>query len=274
VSPRTAFWISDVLADAEAREFIFGRGGSLEFAFPVAVKTGTSQAYHDNWTIGFTRDVTVGVWVGNFDRSPLRNSSGVTGAAPIFHAVMLAASARFSRDIDHGDIVRRPQDVHPVEVCAVSGQAVSEWCPLKQREWLPQRILARPCDWHRRVGDTTELVLAPQYHAWADSEMNRHHGARALTVEQRLPTTTGLQIASPPDGATYLIDPTLRRDFQTLTLRVVSASDASIEWSVNGVTIAAAAAGEAVDWPLTPGRHRVVARTVDGKEAVASIDVR
>ena len=73
VSPRTAFWITDILSDAEAREFIFGRGGSLEFPFPVAVKTGTSQAYHDNWTIGYTRDVTVGVWVGNFDRTPLRD---------------------------------------------------------------------------------------------------------------------------------------------------------------------------------------------------------
>ena len=94
VSPRTAFWITDILSDARAREYIFGRGGSLDFPFPVAVKTGTSQAYHDNWTIGYTRDVTVGVWVGNFDREPLRSSSGVTGAAPIFHAVMLAAAKR------------------------------------------------------------------------------------------------------------------------------------------------------------------------------------
>ena len=80
ISERTAFWITDILSDADARAYIFGRGSSLEFPFPVAVKTGTSQAYHDNWTIGYTRDVTVGVWVGNFDRTPLRDSSGVTGA--------------------------------------------------------------------------------------------------------------------------------------------------------------------------------------------------
>ena len=101
MSPRTAFWITDILADAEAREFIFGRGGSLELPFPVAVKTGTSQAYHDNWTIGYSRHVTVGVWVGNFDRTPLRNSSGVTGAGPIFHAVMLAAERRMSGASSH-----------------------------------------------------------------------------------------------------------------------------------------------------------------------------
>ena len=46
------------------------RGGNLDFPFPVAVKTGTSQAYRDNWTIGYTREVTVGVWVGNFDSRP------------------------------------------------------------------------------------------------------------------------------------------------------------------------------------------------------------
>ena len=94
VSPLTAYWITDILSDDSAREYIFGRGGSLEFPFPVAVKTGTSQAYHDNWTIGYTKDVTVGVWVGNFDRTPLKSSTGVTGAAPIFHAVMLAATQR------------------------------------------------------------------------------------------------------------------------------------------------------------------------------------
>ena len=94
VSERTAFWITDVLSDPEARAYAFGRGGSLEFPFPVAVKTGTSQAYRDNWTIGYTREITVGVWVGNFDREPLRSSSGVAGAGPIFHSVMMAAIQR------------------------------------------------------------------------------------------------------------------------------------------------------------------------------------
>lgn len=77
VSDRAAFWITDILSDPEAREFVFGRGGSLELPFPVAVKTGTSQAYHDNWTVGYSAHATVGVWVGNFDR----RSRGATRAA-------------------------------------------------------------------------------------------------------------------------------------------------------------------------------------------------
>jgi penicillin-binding protein 1C len=104
-----AFWITDILSDSRARELIFGRGGNLDFPFPAAVKTGTSQAYHDNWTIGYTRAVTAGVWVGNFDRQALRSSSGVTGAGPIFHSVMLAAMRR-AGDNGERDIVDRPDE--------------------------------------------------------------------------------------------------------------------------------------------------------------------
>ena len=116
-----------MLSDPRAREYIFGRGGSLEFPFPVAVKTGTSQAYHDNWTIGFSRHVTVGVWVGNFDRTPLRDSTGVTGAGPIFHAVMLAAERRAAysgEELPDAPIVAAPEESAGVvsrEICAVSG---------------------------------------------------------------------------------------------------------------------------------------------------------
>src|SRR4029077_12113854 len=88
-SQRAAVLVTDIPSHAAARQDIFRSRRALDFPFPVAVKTGTSQAYRDNWTIGYTRDVTVGVWVGNFDLSALRNSSGVTGAGPIFHEVML-----------------------------------------------------------------------------------------------------------------------------------------------------------------------------------------
>ncbi len=96
MSKASAFLISDVLADNDARTPAFGRNSALRFSFPVAAKTGTSQNFHDNWVIGYTADITVGVWVGNFDRTPLAGATGVTGAGPIFHAVMLAAHSRLS----------------------------------------------------------------------------------------------------------------------------------------------------------------------------------
>ena len=111
ISPLAAHWVADILSDAGARAYAFGTGGSLDFPFAVAAKTGTSQAYRDNWCVGFTREVTVGVWVGNFDRKELTGSSGVTGAGPIFHDVMLAArklTARASSDRASGALVPAP----------------------------------------------------------------------------------------------------------------------------------------------------------------------
>ncbi len=168
VSPLTAYWITDVLSDDSAREFIFGRGGSLEFPFPVAVKTGTSQAYHDNWTIGYTRDLTVGVWVGNFDRTPLKASTGVTGAAPIFHAVMLAATKRLhgAAGFDARAIVAAPDGLAEREVCALSGMPANPWCPARQRERLPATD-EPACSWHHQSDEGLLVVWPPAYRQWA-----------------------------------------------------------------------------------------------------------
>jgi membrane peptidoglycan carboxypeptidase len=136
VSARTAFWITDILSDDEAREFAFGRGGSLEFPFKVAAKTGTSQGYHDNWALGYTRAVTVGVWVGNFDQKPLIGSSGVSGAGPIFHAVMLAAeqrvTGRWPRDEETATLAAADNTMRR-RICALSGMAANPWCGAGRR---------------------------------------------------------------------------------------------------------------------------------------------
>lgn len=80
--------ITDILSDNFARIPAFGEDSALNFNYPVAVKTGTSRNFRDNWTFGYTPLRTVGVWVGNSDASAMINSSGVTGAAPLFHSVM------------------------------------------------------------------------------------------------------------------------------------------------------------------------------------------
>ena len=168
MSPLTAYWVTDVLSDDSAREYIFGRGGSLEFPFPVAVKTGTSQAYHDNWTIGYTRDVTVGVWVGNFDRTPLKSSTGVTGAAPIFHAVMLAATKRLhgAAGFDARAIVvvaRRSRRARGLRLVRHAGQSVVPRAPARAaaRRRRSALQLAPP----ERRG--LLVVWPPEYRQWA-----------------------------------------------------------------------------------------------------------
>ena len=291
VSPRTAFWITDILSDPGAREFVFGRGGSLELPFPVAVKTGTSQAYHDNWTVGYSRRATVGVWVGNFDRTPLRNSSGVTGAGPIFHAVMLAAERRLAglgdlegsaHDFSQEPILAAPADLTRVEICALSGQAAQAACPTRRREWIAAGASLPPCSWHR-PGEEGPLTFYPaEYRHWAQDQMPVADGHQPAGGSERAPSpapaeaaSAALTIVSPPDGATYLIDPTLRREFQTLPLRVAaSAAPGRIDWSVSGRSLGPAHPDTALDWPLAPGRHRIVARDPHGRSAEVTVTVR
>lgn len=308
VSDRTAFWVTDILSDADARAFIFGRGSSLEFPFPVAVKTGTSQAYHDNWTIGYTRDVTVGVWVGNFDRTPLRDSSGVTGAGPIFHAVMLAAEQRYgstgpdSTEHDSREIVARPAGLEAVTICALSGERATPWCPSQSREWLPAGVQTAPCSWHHKSGRGVVTTYPAEFREWAAAEGAEHvetlaaeptsgqaargHAPHPSLLAPRPSLFTPrpsllaprfaapLAIANPPAGAIYSVDPTLRREFQTLPLRAVTANQTSVTWLVDGAEIGTSSSDKPLDWPLAVGAHQIEARDADGRRAHTSVVVQ
>ncbi len=85
-----SFVIADILSDPGARAVTFGFGNHLNTPFWSAVKTGTSKDMRDNWCIGFSRDYTVAVWVGNFEGDSMHEVSGVTGAAPVWHDVLVA----------------------------------------------------------------------------------------------------------------------------------------------------------------------------------------
>jgi len=86
-----SYIISDILSDNFARQWAFGPSSSLEIpGYKVAVKTGTTNDKRDNWTIGYTPDFLVVVWVGNNDNTAMNPylTSGITGASPIWNRVM------------------------------------------------------------------------------------------------------------------------------------------------------------------------------------------
>jgi penicillin-binding protein 1A len=106
ISSPVSYLMTNVLSDNKARTYEFGACSSLYLytnnqtqcyrgnpgiVYPSAVKTGTSQNFADNWTIGYTADYVMGVWAGNNDNSPMLNVIGVTGAGPIWHESMLLA---------------------------------------------------------------------------------------------------------------------------------------------------------------------------------------
>jgi penicillin-binding protein 1C len=289
ISPRAAFWVTDILSDPAAREYVFGRGGSLDFPFPVAVKTGTSQGYRDNWTIGYTREVTVGVWVGNFDRAPLMNSSGVTGAGPIFHAVMMAAQLHAAGHVlDPGvPLAAPPANVVRRQVCALSGMPANAWCPSQTAEWLPSEHAQAPCSWHHESDEGLVTVWPAEYRQWAAghglSARSEHPSASSkmpaavhrTAQDSRRQDQPRFSIANPPAGAVYLIDPTLRSQYQTLSLRATADGQAgSIEWAVDGRRLGASRPDQSLQWPLVPGEHRIAARDALGRTSEVSILVK
>jgi membrane peptidoglycan carboxypeptidase len=95
VDPGVAFIIASIMSDDRNRCMEFGCHGDLTLpGRHVAAKTGTTNDFKDNWTIGFTPSLATAVWVGNPDNKPLsHNSTGIVGAAPIWHKFMTQALA-------------------------------------------------------------------------------------------------------------------------------------------------------------------------------------
>jgi hypothetical protein len=88
IDPRIAYIITDILDDDDARAPAMGRNNPLDLPFSAAAKTGTTNDFRDNWTLGYTPGVVVGLWTGNSDGRVMRNSSGLRGAAPVWKRIM------------------------------------------------------------------------------------------------------------------------------------------------------------------------------------------
>jgi penicillin-binding protein 1C len=170
-------------------------------------------------------------------------------------------------------------------ICALSGMRPSPWCPAQTEEWIAadDGEADRPCTWHTPAPGGVVVHWPPEYVAWARAErllgrvVPAPRAARAAIVRPTpaVPVpTVALRVVNPPDGAVYLIDPTLRREFQTLALRVATAEASNIEWRVDGRPVGRGAADAPVDWPLAVGSHVVTARDARGREAGAAIVVK
>jgi hypothetical protein len=134
-----------------------------------------------------------------------------------------------------------------------------------------------PCSWHHQSDDGLLVVWPPAYRQWArendllrdwkpqdsgDLRRTSGSGASQPTASTPAPVRGRLEIVNPPSGATYLIDPTLRREFQTLPLRVVTATPGTIEWQVAGRVVGVIS--EARSCGHDPGAHRITARRAPG----------
>ncbi|MBA4380737.1 MAG: hypothetical protein C0393_08715, partial [Anaerolinea sp.] len=168
-----AFLISSILSDNEARAPMFGRSSVLNLPFQAAAKTGTSNDFRDNWTLGYTPDLAVGVWVGNADYTPMDNISGLTGAAPIWSQFMQIAIQYLTGGNPTPFI--RPNSVVERIICAVSGTEPSQWCPEQRIEYFAASQPPLPASqdlWQELLIDTwTGLRASPTCSAFTEEKM-------------------------------------------------------------------------------------------------------
>lgn len=276
--------VTAMLSDRRARAAAFGEHSVLEFPYAVAAKTGTSKGFRDNVTAGFTREITVVAWVGNFDGSPMHDVSGIAGAGPLFHTVMeLAMQGRTPAAFvaPGGRYVRRA-------ICPLSGRRAGAACPHQIDEWVrPERLDESVCTMHEHVDVAPDGLRAGPGCAGAISRSYEHYdepyvswaeGARRALAPRvfspRCPgslaeTAAALRIVSPRDGARYHRDPGRTPASQELLVQVQGRAMAV---QLDGRPVVRSAGGWSL--PLAPGSHELVVQGEHGERALARYEVR
>jgi penicillin-binding protein 1C len=261
MSARSATLVLDILSDPEARVPGFGVETPFDFGFPVAVKTGTSRHFTDNWAVATTGGFTVAVWVGNFSGRPMQGVSGITGAGPLLQRAVLAVAARH----DPGAFpTPRELGLRPVSICRLSGLRAAHGCAQATEWFVPGTEPERDCDWHGGNG----VRLPAQYAEWA--EQSRVLGAAPGYAARPDGPTTALderfRIVSPREGDRYHVPPGVDASFATIGLRATGGtSGAGVRWLVDGRPT------HGTRLPLTPGEH--VIRAEGGAGEVDSVRI-
>ena len=264
VSPGAAALVLDVLRDPLARAPGFGLDTPFDFAFPVAVKTGTSHHFTDNWAVGVTRGFTVAVWAGNFTGRPMRQVSGVTGAGPLLHRAILDVAKRYEPGVPPTPAA---YGAVRVAVCRLSGLRATRHCPALDEWVLPGTGPVAGCDWHRPDGT---VAWPAAYAAWvAEEGLSRPaeapggRGVAALAAAD-----SGFRIVSPLDGDRYAVPPGTDPRYATVALRAVGRpDDGPVRWTVDGRPV------DSTRWRLRSGTHAIRAVGASGREAEVTIRV-
>jgi len=228
--------ITDMLSDAHARSRAFGVESLLALPFPAAVKTGTSSDYRDTWTVGFTTDYMVAVWVGNFDSAPMQQVSGVTGAAPLWNRIMLHLHEQQEPKPfpPPPGMVKRP-------ICALSGAKPTGACPTVVEEYFALEDLAaydqEPDPFYQMVKDqdgkvTAQLKLPVEYNEWLANQPDAI-ALRGKMLRNADSQSEELRIVSPRNGDLFTMG-NLGDASQRLEFKLAAMPKQAVEWRLNG----------------------------------------
>ncbi|MCA9688270.1 MAG: penicillin-binding protein 1C [Nannocystaceae bacterium] len=242
-TPEVAAQVSEVLSDPLARiRGLHGRG-PFSLPYPAAVKTGTSSGYRDTWAVGYTRERTVAVWVGNADGKATAELTGASGAGQLFTEVM----RRAMQDVEGRRPLWDPELLASAEVCPLSGKLAGPDCDEHvTRMFAHDHQPTESCDLHRRVtpvrtrsatvyrcdddGRTRAAVFPAEYEEWLMSHAPEGDGpdlhgtlwlSRGLArdCEPRSQELATLKIESPALGSVFNLGARGGLDDQVVELR-------------------------------------------------------
>jgi penicillin-binding protein 1C len=281
IPEQVAYLVTDILADNKARLATFGEHSLLNIGRPAAVKTGTTTDWRDNWTVGYTPELVVGVWVGNADFTPMRQVSGITGAAPIWHHFMRQALAGKPERL-----FVQPAGFERVAICELSGKLPTPLCPHTTSElFIAGTAPTTLDDFYQQVNvdrltgfladDSTPperrqvqtiVVLPALAQAWgAANGIPLPPAAARVDVPQ-----LDLQLTSPDDGTIYRISPRLPSDQQRIRFRIASPLTLrNVSFWLNGQPYRTLSQAPWVtEWQLQVGEFQlqVFAQTADGQQ--------
>jgi membrane carboxypeptidase/penicillin-binding protein PbpC len=266
-----AWLIGDILSDDRARAIGFGLNSTLTIDHTAAVKTGTTTNFHDNWTIGYTPDLLVGVWVGNSNYEAMHNVTGVTGAAPIWNETIRALLAG---QPDRPFV--RPDGMKQAEVCDLSGLLPTSACPHTRTEWFIAGTEPTQTDtyyqqiWIDALTNSLADDLTPPGRRREITVLNLPVEAQSWAWAQGLPLLADFQqngniaqadslaLISPTPNTTYRITLDLNLSAQQLSVEAVAGPGFSkVTIYVDG-KILSAFSGPPYQawWTLSEGNHR------------------
>jgi penicillin-binding protein 1C len=300
LSENAARQVALFLADPMARLPSFARMGSVEYPFPVAVKTGTSSRFRDAWAVACTSRYVVSAWVGDPDCRPMHRLTGFSSAAELVKGMALF----LHRDQWQGlnDVAfPSPRGFVAVRLCALTGAPATDACDRVLLEWLsPADVPREACRAHVRLAiDTrtgqpatrraprssvelrTFVDLPPRYAAWAAAAGLPAPPSPAALITPallglaagRAPRAARLSITSPENGLRLLRDPETPPETCTLALKVaIDPPVPQVLWLVDGRPYAVVERPYVTRWKLRPGEHVIQARLPN--TPVASSPVR
>jgi len=273
ISAAASAIVLDILSDPAARVPGFGTSTPFDFPFPVAVKTGTSRHFTDNWAVGTTRAFTVAVWAGNFSGHAMEGVSGVTGAGPLLHRAVMAVS----RHVPPGALTT-PAEAGEVSmpVCRLSGLRATPECASLTEWFMHGTEPMRADDWERGG----HVTLPDEYAEWerhgqrpAADEVGRALAAARGPIDRTARLTSAgserneprqdagaaqFRIMSPLDGDRYAIPSGVEAPYASIALRAGGMGASRVQWSIDGRQY------DRDRWALVAGTHEIRAVSARG----------